>query len=622
MTKKRSANHLLIPRNVLFGNPEKIDPLISPDGKRIAYRAPHEGVMNIWVQTVGERDARVFTRDVDRGIRTHFWAYDNKNILYVQDVGGDENWHLYAVNVNTGWERDLTPFDNVKAQVIARSKHHPKRLLVGLNKENPELHDVYSLHLTSGRLKKVVANPGSVGGFSDSMGWVADAHLRVLGYLRISSAGGKELRVRDGETEEWRTLISWSSEDSRSSDVIGFNAGGTHIYIKDSRDFNAGRLLKIELASGEAEIIAEDPHYDVGDVMMHPDTRATLAVSFVRARKEWRVLDESIRADMEVISNLHRGDFGVISRSADDQLWMVAFTTDDRPASFYLYDRQSKEGKLIFHSRPALFKYNLCRMRPISFKARDGLIIHGYLTLPRRGSRPYPMVLNVHGGPWGRDVWGYDPEVQWLANRGYACLQVNFRGSTGYGKQFVNAGDREWGAKMHDDLIDAVDWAVQQGYADPKRVAIFGGSYGGYAALVGAAFTPDIFCCAVDIVGPSNLVTLLKSVPPYWIPLLGVLRKGIGDENIEEDFVWSRSPLSKVDQIKIPMLIAQGANDPRVKRAESEQIVEAMREKGIDYEYMLFEDEGHGFAKPENRMKFYKAAEKFLAKHLGGTTED
>jgi dipeptidyl aminopeptidase/acylaminoacyl peptidase len=271
---------------------------------------------------------------------------------------------------------------------------------------------------------------------------------------------------------------------------------------------------------------------------------------------------------------------------------------------------------------PELNKYELTRMEPISYTARDGLTIQGYMTFPSwKEKKNLPMVLNVHGGPWARDAWGYDPVTQWFANRGYACLQVNFRGSTGYGKDFVNAGDREWAAKMHDDLIDGVNWAVEQGYADSEKVAIFGGSYGGYAALVGATFTPDVFRCAVDIVGPSNLVTLLKSIPPYWSTMLAMFHKRVGNPDTEEEFLKSRSPLFKVDQIEIPILIAQGANDPRVKQAESEQVVEAMKKKGLAYEYMLFPDEGHGFARPENRLKFYAAAEKFLAKHLGGRYE-
>ena len=373
---------------------------------------------------------------------------------------------------------------------------------------------------------------------------------------------------------------------------------------------------------GDITVIAEDPQYDVGNVIVHPDTHDVQAVAFNKDRNEWLVLDESIKKDFDNIGDIHRGDFFIISRDDADTTWVVAFTVDNGPVPFYAYDRKSQKATFLFDNQPELNKYTLATIEPISFTSRDGLTIHGYLTLPQGEQKTnLPMVLNVHGGPWGRDAWGYRPDAQWFANRGYACLQVNFRGSTGYGKDFVNAGDREWGRNMHNDLVDAVQWAIDKGIADPKKVAIFGGSYGGYAALVGATFTPDLFCCAVDIVGPSNLNTLIRTIPPYWSTFLATFHKRVGNPDTEEEFLNSRSPLFKADQIKIPILIGQGANDPRVKQAESEQIVEAMKSKGIDYEYMLFPDEGHGFAKPENRLKFYAAAEKFLAKHLGGRYE-
>jgi dipeptidyl aminopeptidase/acylaminoacyl peptidase len=320
---------------------------------------------------------------------------------------------------------------------------------------------------------------------------------------------------------------------------------------------------------------------------------------------------------------MHSGDFFITSRDDNDNTWIIAFTTDNGPVPFYVYNRQNQTMHFLFDNQPELNKYTLANMKPVEFTARDGLTVHGYLSLPISEQQTnLPMVLNVHGGPWERDTWGYDPEAQWFTNRGYACLQVNFRGSTGYGKEFLNAGDREWGRNMHNDLVDGVNWVVQQGIADPKRIAIYGGSYGGYAALVGATFTPDLFTCAVDIVGPSSLITLINTIPPYWSTFLATFHKRVGNPDTEEEFLKSRSPLFKVDQIKIPMLIAQGANDPRVKQSESEQIVEAMKGKGIAYEYMLFPDEGHGFAKPENRLKFYAAAERFLATHLGGRYEE
>jgi len=612
-----AAEPELIPREVLFGNPVKTDPQISPDGKMMAYLAPVKNVLNVWVKTIGKEDDRVVTKDEDRGIRRYFWAGDSKHIMYLQDVGGNENWRLYGVNLQTGQIRDLTPYEDVQVQIIARDKHFPNELLIGMNKDNPKLHDVYHLDLTSSELKKVAENPGNV------ISWLADADFKVRGAMAATAGGGFDLLVRDNVQADWKKVLGWDSEDSMTSQAVSFTKDGKSLYLIDSRNVNAGRLVTMEIATGDVKVIAQDPQYDAGDAMIHPDTYQVQAVSFTKARTEWTVLDDSIRDDFEAISKLVQGDFFVYDRDNADATWLVGFTRDNGPVSFYAYDRKDKKGRFLFDHMPNLNKYTLARMEPASFKARDGLTIHAYVTFPVwKEKKNLPMVLLVHGGPWGRDTWGYAPAVQWLVNRGCACLQVNFRSSTGYGKTFVNAGDKEWAGKMHDDLIDAVQWAVQQGYADPNKVAIFGGSYGGYAALVGATFTPDVFCCAVDIVGPSNLVTLIKSIPPYWTPLLATFYKRMGNPDTEEEFLKSRSPLFKVDQIKIPILIGQGANDPRVKQAESEQIVEAMKKKGLAYEYIVFADEGHGFAKPENRLKFYAAAEKFLAKHLGGRYEE
>jgi len=603
----------LIPREVLFGNPVKASPQISPDGKLISYLAPVNNVLNVWVRIVGREDDRPVTKDDNRGIRIYFWAADSKHIMYLQDVGGNENWRLYGVNLKTDETKDFTPFDNVQVRITDRNKHFPNELLIAMNKENPRVHDVYHLDLTSAELKLVAKNPGNY------IGWVTDAHFKVRGALAATPEAGFDLLIRENETAEWENLVSWDVEDSLNSGPITFSKDGNSIYLLDSRNVNAGRLVKVEIATGDIEMIAEDPEYDVAGVMIHPDTYEIQAVTFYRARKKLVVLDESIRGDFEAIRKLDHGDFFVTDRDSADDTWLVAFTKDDGPVSYYTFDRKRQKGILLFDHMPDLKRYTLAPMEPISFISRDGLTIHGYITYPPgKDKTNLPLVLNVHGGPWYRDTWGYHPEAQWLANRGYACLQVNFRGSTGYGKEFLNAGNKEWGGKMHDDLVDAMRWAVEEGIVNPEKVAIFGWSYGGYAALVGATFTPDLFCCAVDGVGISNLTTWIKTVPPYWATLLATLHKRVGNPDTEEEFLRSRSPLFKVDEIKIPILIAQGANDPRVKQAESEQIVEAMKKKGIEYEYMLFPDEGHGFAKPENRLKFYAAAERFLARHLGG----
>jgi dipeptidyl aminopeptidase/acylaminoacyl peptidase len=621
MTEAATSAVPLIPREVLFGNPEKTQPRLSPGGERLAYIVPVDGVLNVWVGPVvpdaGGGGSEPVTRDTDRGIRQYFWAEDGTHLVYLQDKGGDENWRLYAVDPATKEIRDLTPFENVQARPLEKDKRHPDELLIALNRRDPQVHDVYRLNLATRDLEMVVENPGNVAG------WVADAELRVRGALSAYPDGGFGLLVRKTEEDDWRELFRWGPEDSLNSGPVGFSEDGAQMFLRDSREANTACLVRLDLSTQEVEILAEDPEYDVSDVLVHPDTREVQAAAFTRARSEWIVLDETVREDFAAIAKLHPGDFTVVSRDRADENWLVAFTADDGPVTYYTYDRDEKRGANLFDDRPDLREYALAQMEPISFEARDGLEIHGYLTVPPdSGSEKVPMVLNVHGGPWVRDVWGYDPEAQWLANRGYACLQVNYRGSTGYGKRFLNAGNKGWGAKMHDDLVDAVRWAIELGIADPERVAIYGGSYGGYAALVGATFTPDLFRCAVDIVGPSNLITLIKSIPPYWKPLLAIFHERVGNPETEHEFLKSRSPLFRVEQIKIPMLIAQGANDPRVKQAESEEIVAAMKEKGIDHEYLLFPDEGHGFAKPENLLKFYAAAERFLAKYLGGRSQD
>ena len=610
----------LVPRDVLFGNPEKIQPRISPDGARLAYISPVNGVLNVWVGEIGagEESFQPVTQDTDRGIRAYFWGQDNTRIVYAQDKGGDEDWRLYDVDLGTGVTRDLTPFEGVQAQVLADEKRYPTELLIGLNKDNPQLHDVYHLDLETGELEKIVANPGVIG-------WVADAELRVRAAVEPRPDGGVNILVRPpgASMQEWEVILAVDSDDALTTAPLAFTSDGAGLYLLSSVDANASRLLRLDLATKTATVLAEDPRYDVSGLMIHPDTRHVQMVSFTKARTEHLVLDPSIEADIKGIQAIQDGDFSFVGRDHADRTWLVAFTVDDGPVSYYAWDRQGQQATFLFHHQPALAEYQLAPMEPFSFTARDGLEIHGYVTSPVGVERrDLPAVLTVHGGPWARDTWGFNAEAQFLANRGYACIQVNFRGSTGYGKDFINAGNKQWGAAMHDDLIDAVEYVVAQGWVDRDRVAISGGSYGGYAALAGATFTPDVFRCAVDVVGPSNLKTLIESIPPYWAPIVAQFHERVGNPETEADLLWERSPLSKVDNIRIPILVAQGANDPRVKQAESEQIVAAMREKGIDHSYMLFADEGHGFAKPENRLRFYAQAEKFMARHLGGRFEE
>jgi len=610
----------LIPRRVLFGNPERISPRISPNGTSLAWIAPHDGVLNVWTAPVGANgvdwdSAKVVTNDTDRGIRVFGWAHDGRHLLYLQDTGGDENWRLYDVDLPTMQRRDLTPFEGVQAQIIATEKKHPSEVLVGLNRDNPALHDVYRLDLGTGDLTKLVENPGFAG-------WVADSELVTRVGVGLEPDGSMVVMVRDDADGDWRLLQTFPAEDAMTSGPMAISADGNSMLGLSSAGVDTGRLVRVDLASGAEEVIAEDPEADVAGVRVHPDTREPQIVTRVKERMEYRVLDPALEADVAAIRALHPGDPDIVAQDHSDMVWLVAFTNDAGPVPFYLYDRRGREGRFLFEHQPELSQYELAPMEPFSYQTRDGLTIHGYATFPPGAGRTgLPMVLNVHGGPWARDSWGFDSEAQWLANRGYLCVQVNFRGSTGYGKTFVNAGDREWGRAMQNDLTDAVEYAIDQGWADRERVAIFGGSYGGYAALAGVTFTPDLYRCAVDIVGPSNLKTLIETIPPYWQPQIALFHQRVGNPETDAEFLWSRSPLSRAASIKTPLLIAQGANDPRVKQAESEQIVAAMRDAGIDYEYMLFPDEGHGFAKPENRLKFYAAAERFLARHLGGRAE-
>jgi dipeptidyl aminopeptidase/acylaminoacyl peptidase len=610
----------LIPRDVLFGNPDKSSVQISPDGKYLAYLASDDkNVLQVWVRTtlpaMGEPNDKKITSDEKRGIRQYFWAQDGKHLLYLQDAGGDENFHLFAAEIATGKTRDLTPFTGVRAQGVEVDEKHPDTLLVGLNKRNKAVFDMHRITLSTGAEKLDTENPGNI------VGWTTDAEFQVRAATAVNmKTGGYDLLVRDKPGAEWKTIKSWTNEEQGSA--AGFGKEPNVLYVIGNDATNTMRLTKLDLATNKEELVAEDKEYDISGAMIDDKKRVPLAVSFTKARTEWKVLDDSVKADFEALAKVRRGDFAVNNMTSDQSKWVVAYTADDAPTSYYLYDRAAKKADFLFVNNSKLEKLKLAQMEPISYKSKDGLTIHGYLTKPVGvEAKNLPTVLLVHGGPWARDTWGFNPLAQFLANRGYAVLQVNFRGSTGYGKSFLNAGNKEWAGKMHQDLIDGKEWLVKGGIADPKRVAIMGGSYGGYATLVGLTFTPDEFACGVDIVGPSNIVTLLKTVPPYWAPMKALFAKRVGDLEKDEEFLKERSPLSRVNYITKPLLIGQGKNDPRVKVAESDQIVEAMRKNGKPVEYVLYPDEGHGFARPENRLHFFAVTEQFLAKHIGGRAE-
>ncbi len=605
----------LIPREILFGNPEKTSPRLSPDGKYLAYIAPNEqNVLQVWLRTVGQEDDQILTADKKRGIRIFFWTYNADQLIYMQDSDGDENFHLYLVNIHSKSVRDLTPFQCVKAELVELEPKFPDQALVALNLNNPQKFDVYRINLTNGAVDFDTDNPGNI------ISWTADADFQVRAAIASTPDGGYDLLLRETTDKEWDVLRHWGLEEQGNS--VSFSADGKTLYIEGSHDANAQRLLAVDLDTREETAIAQDEQYDVMGIVIQPVTRVIQAVSFYKDKQEWQVIDESIAADFEAITKVRSGEFSLISRDLEDKNWLLAYNTDDGPVYYYTYNRESKTSTFLFSNQPKLEGLQLASMQPISYEARDGLTIHGYLTTPVGiPSQNLPTILLVHGGPWVRDTWGLDPEAQWLANRGYAVLQVNYRGSTGYGKAFLNAGNREWAAKMHDDLIDAVNWLREKGICDPQKIAIMGGSYGGYATLVGLTFTPEVFAAGVDIVGPSNLITLIETIPPYWEPLKAMLYHRVGNLETEAEFLKSRSPLFFADKIQKPLLIGQGANDPRVKQAESDQIVNAMQQAGLPVKYVLYPDEGHGFARPENRLHFFAIAEEFLAKYLGGRFE-
>lgn len=617
------ADHPIIQRQILFSNPDKAMVTLSPDGQYISYLAPKDGVLNLWIGPSSDPSkAQPVTDDKDRGIQSYAWTFNGTHILYAQDNKGDENFRIYAFNLKTGNTTLLTPARDVKGGIYGISERVPNEILIGINDRDKRYFDIYKVNLLDNTKKLVIEN-------NKFCGFIVDDDLQIRFAIFTNQDGGEE--YFEFKDNNWIPFMTLSVEDSLNTRIIGFDKTGTIAYLLDSRESNTAILKSLDLKNGKSKIIAKDKRADVKVFTSHPTEKTIQAVAINYDKTTYNILDDSIKSDIEYLKEVNPGTITINTRTLDDQAWLVAYLSDVAPVKYYQYDRNKKTAKFLFSNRENLEKYKLAEMFPVIIKARDGLDLVSYITFPTEvalrdkiyPNKPMPLVLYVHGGPWARDSWGLNTTHQWLANRGYAVLSVNFRGSTGFGKNFINAGNMQWGRKMHDDLIDAVNWAIENKIADPKKVAIMGGSYGGYATLVGLTFTPDIFACGVDIVGSSSLITFIKSVPPYWKPILNSLKKRIGSWDTEKDIetLDQMSPLTFASRIKKPLFIAQGANDPRVKQTESDQIVKVMQGKNIPVIYALYNDEGHGFVKPENRLSYYALIEQFLAKILGGRAE-
>jgi dipeptidyl aminopeptidase/acylaminoacyl peptidase len=614
--RNESAQPPVIPRKLLFGNPQRWQPTLSPDGTKMAWLAPDgRDIRQVWVCTPNANDERRVTSDRHRGISFYGWAWDSKTILYGQDSDGDENFHLFAVDLETGNVRDLTPWQGVRCEFVAADPKYPDEVLVALNVRDRKKMDVWRIKLASGETALETENKGDV------VSWLADDNFIVRSATAITAKGTFEVRVRDDRTAPWRAMASPSADDEVVA--LGFNKEGTELFLKSSIGSETVRVVVKNVKTGTERDIAKHERLDAEDVWIHPLSRIIQAVGFHPGRREWLITDPAVAEDFAAFAKVENADFTIASRDAADSRWLVELYGDCLPPKYVLWDRTARQASFLFSYQPKLEGFRFAATTPVRYQARDGMELHAYLTVPSGlDSRKLPMVLFVHGGPWARDYWGFDGYVQLLANRGYVVLQPNYRGSTGYGKKYLHAGDLQWGRAMHDDLTDAVKWAIGEGIADPDRIAIFGGSYGGYAALAGAAFTPDLYRCVVDLVGPSSLFTLLASFPPYWVPLISLFKRRMGDPDkpSDRDMLTNASPLFAADRIRIPLLIAQGVNDPRVTQVESEQIVAAIEHKGGVATYVLYPDEGHGLVRPANLIDFVARVEKFLAQHLGDVT--
>ncbi|MBN1213430.1 MAG: S9 family peptidase [candidate division Zixibacteria bacterium] len=598
-----------IPLRDFFKNPEKAYFQISPDGQKVSFTQPFENRMNVFVQTLGSEDVKRLTSVTDRDINEYFWK-GNDRILYLKDFGGDENFHLFSVDINGHSEKDLTPYDSVRVQLIDDLYDDPTDVIIGMNKRNRQIFDAYRLNTVSGVTTLVAENPGNI------TGWLTDHDGKIR--LAITTDGvNRSLLYRETEIDKFKEIITTNFKESFFPLFFTFDNKNMFAVSNLGRDKEA--IIKYDIAGRkETDVIFEDPEYDVSGLRYSRLRKVLTEVDYVTWKTVRKFLDKETEQLYEVLGQKLPGyDFNITSSNKNEDVFTVRTYSDRSLGSYYVFEKKTGKLTKLAERNPWINENDMAVMKPITYKARDGLTIHGYLTLPvGKEPKTLPVVVNPHGGPWYRDEWGFNPEVQFLANRGFAVLQMNFRGSTGYGKQFWEASFKEWGRKMQDDITDGVQWLIKEGIADPERIAIYGGSYGGYATLAGVCFTPDLYACAVDYVGVSNLFTFMNTIPPYWKPFLDMMHEMVGDPTKDSAMLAATSPVFHVDKIKAPLFVAQGAKDPRVNIDESNQIVEALKARGVAVEYMVKDNEGHGFANEENRFDFYEAMEKFLSTHL------
>jgi dipeptidyl aminopeptidase/acylaminoacyl peptidase len=609
----------LIPRRVLFAGADRSVVRLSPDGQRVAFLAPVDGRLNVWIASLADvARARPFTRVTDRDVAPWLaWLPNSRHVVFFRERGGDENWQAHRVDVESGEILALTPAPGVKSYIQQTSRHFPDELLIAHNQRDAKFFDLFRVHAGTGATTPLATNEGFAS-------WFTDPRFRVRFGVRFTDDGGVEYLQR-AAAGGWEPFARVEMPDTMSTRPVEFSDDGTELYWLDSRGRDKTAIVAQDLATGRMRVLAADALADFVELRLHPTTLRPVAAAATFTRKRWHVIDPAYAADHAALAAVSRGDLWIAGMSDDERHWIAYYERDAAPGQYFHYDRTTKQRRFLFTARRALESAPLVPMEPVVVRARDGLPLVCYLSRPHgpRDRGRLPMVLFVHGGPWARDVWALSPTHQWLANRGYAVLSVNFRGSTGFGKTFVNAANLQWAGRMHDDLIDAVDWAIARGIADPARVGIYGASYGGYSALVGATFTPEKFACAVDLFGISNLMTLMNTIPPYWKSWQTIWKARMGDYTTEAGrrFLEERSPLNRVERIVRPLLIGQGANDVRVKPSESEQIVAEMVRRGIPVTYVYYADEGHGFRRVENRRSFTAVVEAFLAKHLGGRLE-